>query len=167
MQKLFNYLLKIGIEETTKKARYYDEAPAVFYSVTYGDNTYFNNAPNFTYTGAVICFDYNAEAGPDYFRKFNQLEKQLNTYAKKYGYIMRAESLYNCRYIYICKASDKEKAENYYIFRDGARQECDIIAHELYTAGKPEEVNNAMRAIMDKYGAEYNEFLRATEEKTA
>lgn len=167
MKKLLNYLLKIGIEETTRNARYYEEAPAVFYLETYGDSNYFYNAPNFTYKGVVICFDFNIEAGADYFRKLSQYEKMLKTYCKKYGYTMRAESLYTMRYIYICRTADRETAENYYIFRDNARQECERIAHELYQAGKPEEVNRAMRQIMDKYGEFYNEFLQATETKTA
>ena len=168
MKKLFNYLLKIGIQETTRNARYNEEAPAVFYIETYGDNSYFTNAPNFIYKGVVICFDYNAEAGPDYFRKFAQLEKMLKTYCKKYNYNMRVDSyFYGYKYLYICRESDREKADNYYYFRDAARQECEQTAHEFYTAGTPEKINGALYEIMEKYGAAYNEFLANTEEKTA
>ena len=168
MKKLFNYLLKIGVQETTRSARYNEEAPAVFYSETYGDRSYFTNAPNFTYTGAVICFDYTAEAGADYFRKFTQLEKMLKTYCKKYGYNMRVDSyFYGYKYIYICKETDREKADSYYYFRDAARQECEQTAHEFYTAGTPEKINGALYDIMNKYGAAYNEFLNNTEVKTA
>lgn len=46
--------------------------------------------------------------------------------------------------------------ENYNFFADAARTECELLQHEYYKNGRHDEVNDAMRDIMNKYGAMYN-----------
>lgn len=162
MKKLFSYLSKIGIQESRKHGNH-DEAPAVFYRETYGDNNYFYNAPNHTHAGAVVALDYNAEAPQSYFENLRQIERKIESYCKKYGYRYTRRACYGVAFYTVEKIEDREAADAFYYFRDAARAEVDAAAHELYTAGKYNEVEAAARRIMDKYGAAYNEFLKEIE----
>ena len=165
MKKLFNYLSKSGIEEKPTRGHYTD-APAEFFRELCGDPNFFNNAPNFTYYRARIVWNYSG-ATAESIKDFTEQEKKLKTYCKKYGYIFEVNYFYGDRVATIIKESDKEKARNFYYFRDAARAEFEQVAHELHEAGKANETNSAARLIMDKYGALYNEFLSNTETKTA
>ena len=162
MEKLFAYLQKIGVEERPQHGNY-DEPPAMYNRVTYGDNSYFYNAPNHTHAAALVALDYNAEAPENYFANLRQIEQKIATYCKKYGYTATTTIHPWIVYIKIEKTSDREAAENYYYFRDAAREECEQYFHIAHTHGTPQkEIETTLRAIMDKYGENYKEFLQAT-----
>lgn len=170
MERLFNYLNKIGVEEKPKNG-HHEPAPAEYYRETYGDATFFDNAPNHTHPGAVVALDYNTEAPAEYFQNLNHIEKKITAYCKKYGYTCRRNTCHYSRtvYFYIEKLEDREAADSFYYFRDAARKEAEQAAHILYTQGRPDEVNATIKRIIDKYGESYTEFLQATarEEHTA
>lgn len=167
MDRLYKYLENIGVQETTRHARPEDESPATYRRETFGDSNYFTNATNFIYSGAVVTLDYNVEAPANYFIKLRHIEKRLAAYCKKYGYIMQDRSAYFTRCFYIWRAEDRERALDYFSFRDNCIEECNQAAHKLYEAGKPEEVEKTLTEIMNLYGNAYNDFLKATETKTA
>lgn len=167
MEKLYRYLEKIGLKESTSRNHYRDEAPALFYRETYGDNSYFTNAPNFIYPGAVVILDYNTSAPADYYRKQKQLEKMILKYCKRYNYEIKSRYFYGEQVMTITTCADQEAANNYYFFRDRCRQECEQEAHRLYTEGKPEEVNARMGEIMTEHGNYYNLFLQESNKATA
>lgn len=167
MEKLYKYLNKIGVEEKPRRGNY-TPAPAEFYRVSYG-NSYFYNAPGYTYPGAVVTLDYNTEAPAEYYKNMHQIETRLQAYCKKYGYSCRREYYIYTKNIcfFIEKQSDKETAATYYYYVDACREECEQAAHALYTAGHPERVEATLREIMQRWGAAYNERLNADEVKTA
>lgn len=168
MEKLYKYLLKIGVEEKPRRGNY-TPAPAEFYRQTYGDE-YFYNAPNHTHAGAVVALDYNAEAPAEYFKNLMQIEKSLQTYCKKYGYCCRRDTCHYSKtvYFYIEKQTDRDAATDFYYFRDAARQDCEHYYHIAKYHGTPQkEIETTLRAIMDKYGDGYKEFLQATQPATA
>lgn len=160
MTKIYNYLQRIGVQESHRHARPEDEPNAVFYRVTYGDSDYFTNAPNFTYDGVLVVLDYNIAGDRDYFKTLRQIENKIQKYCARYGYTAttRAHS-WNVS-ISIVKTSDVEKADTYYYYRDASRREADETAHRLYEAGRADEVNDAIRDIMTAYGKAYNERLK-------
>lgn len=166
MNKLYNYLEKIGVEERPKHG-HHDEPPAVFYRETYGDNSYFYNAPNHTHPGAVVALNYNVEAPQEYFRNLRRIEDRLESYCRRYNYEYSRSACYGVAFYTIERAADRAAANDYYCFRDAARRECDQAAHILYEQGRAGEVEKTLRGIMDKYGANYNEFLQATQPATA
>lgn len=159
MEKLFKYLMKLGLTESTSIKHYRDESPALFYRETYGDRSYFKNAPNYTYEGAVIVLDYNVEATPDFFRKQKALERMIEKYCKRYGYTFNSKYFYGDIVITATRQDYRETADSYFYFRDKSVEECDQKAHELYTAGRDAEVNSALGEIMEQWGNAYNDFL--------
>ena len=165
MNKLFNYLKTLGIEEKPGRG-HYQHSPAEFTRQLCGDPSYFNNAPNFTYYRALITWNYR-EATPENVREFEQQEKKLKTYCKKYGYILEVSYFYGDRVATIESSADAETAANYFYFRDASVKEFEQMQHEYYTTGRHDEVNAATLEIMNKYGELYKEFLRNTEAKTA
>lgn len=166
MEKLYNYLLKIGIDERPKRGNL-DEPPAIFYRELFGNSNYFYNAPNHTHAGAVVTLNYNAEAAAEYSKNLIQIEKSLQTYCKKYNYYCRRDTCHHSKtvYFYIEKQTDRDAATTYYYYMDSCREECEQAAHELYIAGRPEKVEATLREIMQKWGAAYNERLNADETK--
>lgn len=168
MEKLYKYLNKIGVEEKPRRGNY-TPAPAEFYRQTYGEQGYFENAPGYTYPGAVVTLDYNAEAPAEYFKSLQKIETRIERYCKKYGFSCRRDTCHYSKsvYFYIEKQTDRENAANYYRFRDACREECDKIAHYLYSIGRPEAVNNELKIVINKYGESYKEFLQATQTATA
>ena len=162
MEKLYNYLQKIGIQERPKHGSH-NEPPAVFYRETYGDAGYFQNAPNHTHPGAVVALDYNTEAPAEYFRDLIEKETRIAAYCKKYGYFCRRDICHYSKtvYFYIERQSDREAANDYFYFRDASIMECNQAAHSLYIQDRAGEVEKTLRAIMDKYGASYSEFLQS------
>ena len=161
MEKLYNYLLKIGVEERPK--HHHDNPPAVFYREQYGDPDYFRNAPNFIYPGAVVALDYNAEAPQEYFKTLREIEKKLETYCSRYAYRYTRRPCYGVVFYTIHRAADVETADSYYRFRDAARREFEQYFHIATERGETSaEIEATAAAIMDKYGAAYSEFLAAT-----
>jgi hypothetical protein len=168
MEKLYKYIAKLGIKESTRHAHYSEEGPAVFYREKYGDNNYFVNAPNFTYNAAVICLDFQVIAPTDYFMKQAQIEKMLQRYCRRYNYeIFNRSACFGLVSFVIATRADREKAENYYFFRDRCRNEADMAAHELYEAGQPGKVPEVIRKIVIEHGNYYNQFLQEQETRTA
>lgn len=168
MEKLYKYLNKIGVEEKPRRGNY-TPAPAEFYRQTYGEQGYFENAPGYTYPGAVVALDYNAEAPAEYFKNLHEIETRIERYCKKYGFSCRRDTCHYSKtiYFYIEKQTDRDAATTYYCYVNACREECDQAAHALYTAGHPEKVEATLREIMLRWGAAYNERLNADEVKTA
>lgn len=157
IETLYKYLEKIGVQETTRTSR--NEPPTTYRRETYGDSSYFYNAPGYLYPAAILHFDYNG-TGADYYRKQAQLEKIIRTYCRKYGYEVFNEGGYpGGRYFSIATAADRAGSETYYFYRDAARDEC-----ERYHNENPDDQNaeKALHAIMDAYGEAYN--IRLAEE---
>lgn len=167
MKKLYNYLYKLGLTESTSRTHYRDESDALFYRETYGDSSYFKNAPNYIYEGAVIVLDYNSNAPADHFRKQKALERMIETYCKRYKYNFESRYFWGDIIIKVTRQEYKEAAENYFYFRDECVNECDLAAHELYTAGRDAEVNSRLGEIMQKWGNAYNDFLADARKATA
>lgn len=174
MKKLYKYLEKIGIQETTRNARYYEEKPANYIKVHYGSNYFYNTT--FIYTGIIVTFEYPEMEGTEeekrgFYAGQMQKEKMLKKYCKKYGYSMEGGYFYGDRVFTIRKTADIEKAEIFYIHESASVKECEEIAHKYYTEGTPEKVNNALlRPIMERHEKELNEHLQAIygeETKTA
>lgn len=165
MKKLYKYLEKIGITETSRNARYQDEAPANYYIETYGSNYFYNTT--FTYTGIVVTFEYPKMEGTEeekrgFYAGQMQKEKMLKTYCKKYGYTMEGGYFYGDRVFTIRRSADIEKAEIFYTYESASVKECEEIAHKYYTEGKPEMVNNSLlHPIMERHEKELNEHLQA------
>ena len=175
MKKLYKYLEKIGIKETSRIARYQDEAPANYYIETYGSNYFYNTT--FLYKGIIVTFDYSEiENGTEeekraFYAGQAQKEKMLKNYCKKYGYTMQGGYFYGDRVFTIKRTADIEKAEIFYTHESASVKECEEIIHKYYTEGKPEKVNNALlHPIMERHEKELNEHLQAIygeEAKTA
>lgn len=167
MNKLYNYLLKIGVEERPKHG-HHDEAPAIFYRETYGDSSYFYNAPNHTHPGAVVALDYNVDAPQEYFKNLRRIEESLERYCTRYHYEYTRRACYGVAFYTIESAADRAAANDYYYFRDAARRECEQYYHIAINNGTPQkEIETTLREIMNKYGANYTEFLQAAQPATA
>lgn len=167
MEKLYNYLLKIGVEERPKHGNH-DEPPALFYRETFGDSSYFYNAPNHTHPGAVVALDYNADAPQEYFKNLRRIEERLESYCSRYNYEYTRRACYGVVFYTIESCRDRAAANDYFYFRDAARQECEQYYHIAINHGTPQkEIETTLRAIMDKYGESYKEFIQATQPATA
>lgn len=164
MEKLFNYLKRIGVNESHRHARPETESAVNFYRESFGEEKYFFNAPGFTYTGALVTFEYNAEAPAEYFRELSKIEERIKKYCRRYNYFYISSLGYGARYLTICTAADRERADNYYFFRDASIRDFETMQHQNHQNGTPEKISSEARKIMDHYGTLYNQFL---EEKTA
>lgn len=159
MNKLYNYLIKAGAVEKPRRG-YHEGAPIELYRVTYGDY-YFYNAPNFIYNAFLICFDYNVEAGKEYFKNLRDIEEKIRKYARRFGYeIFNSTVNPWSRSFVIASRADREKAKTFYYYRDAAINAVNEAIHAAAVAGREFE-QNELKNIMDTYGAAYNERLKA------
>lgn len=126
-----------------------------------GENTYFYNAPGCIVEAAAI------EIINKDIKAVNAAADKLTKYCSRYNYtILNAGRIscdvYNNYHIFYCITSEANAAalENYYFFRDSSISEAELLIHEYYETGiyytHHEELENKLRAIMDKYGAMYN-----------
>lgn len=159
INKLCNYLKSIGVVELEKHAKS-NGAPVECYRVQYGDN-YFYNAPNFSYTGVLICFDYNVDAEPEYFKNLARVEDKIRKYARRYGYeVFNSTVCPWMRSFVIASRDDREKSATFYYYRDAAIEAVNQAIHNGYISGSP--VSDAdIKEIMNEYGNYYNERLSA------
>ena len=164
MKKLFAYLDKIGVEERPRRG-VYNNPPAEYNRLTYGTE-YFENAPNHTHEGALVTLDYNVEAPAEYFKNLQDIETRIRKYCKKYGYTADITRHPWEVTIKIEKTEDRENASFFYSFVERSRHECEFLMHKAYKHGiHGADVERALKAIMQKHGEEYNEFLNATRGK--
>lgn len=127
------------------------------YQIKTATENYFYNVPELSQETATI--EINT---PD-INELRRLQKQLETHLNRYNYRIfidaRLQQHYDGtyhKYYYVTSQKNAVILEHYRIFADAARTECELLQHEYYKAGRHAEVNDAMRAIMDKYGAMYN-----------
>lgn len=139
MEKLYNYLSK-------KEITYSRE--------TFGNSNYFYNAPNYTYSGAFVTVDHLQD------KEAEKKERLLRAYCNRYGYSIQLFNSNFCKHHYIIVPDAIRKAaDNYNFFLNASLKECEEKAHELYIEGRPDEVNEALGQIMNKYGELYKESL--------
>lgn len=144
MKKLFAYLEKIGADFRPEK---------------YGNN-YFFNAPGVVFSGAVVCFEFFDRVT---VTKWHDIEKKIERYAARYGYEIFSRGGYlGCAWFSIARAVDLERYSDYRVYMDACVSECEKIAHEHYTGRHVvQDLNAEMRRVMDEYGNNYMEFLKA------
>ena len=135
-----------------------------FEPVQYGDGSYFYNAPNYTYTAVKICISGNTIN--DIKTSENKLKKHIKN---RYDIITESHYLYNYVsneynfFITIRTLTDKQEAENYYIYKDASIEFFEIAQHVYMQMGiyesHKEEFNKLIRDKMDYYGSLYNQSL--------
>lgn len=125
-----------------------------------GESNYFYNAPGCIVDAAQV------EIVTKDIHELNKKADKLQKYIKRYNYNVYIEGRLQCdiygdyhKTFFIMSETNAATLENYYFFRDAAIAECEILQHEYYKAGRHEEVNAAMKIIMDKYGTMYNRSL--------
>ena len=118
---------------------------------------YFYNVPELTQEAATI------EICSENIKEVNAKIKKLEAYLTRYNYQVYINARLHCdvfgvyhKFYYVTSDKNAAVLENYRFFADAARTECELLQHEYYAAGRHNEVNAAMREIMDKYGAMYN-----------
>lgn len=159
MDKLYNYLIKLGVVEKTSENRRENFAIELR-SVSYGDN-YFYNAPNHFYNAYLISFDYNRETNPEYFKGLKEIEEKIKKYCKRYGYEIFNYYVHTWQVSFcIARPEKRRESDIFYHYRDLAIEEVNENIHLCALAHKPVD-NNIIRQIMDKYGTEYNNTLLA------
>lgn len=162
MEKFIKYLKKQGVQEVDRNSKY--DFYVCFEVQTMGDNSYFKEAPNFTYTRVCLYFEYNVEAEKEYFMYLNILEKKIKSYAKKYGYDVKSYAT-SCglRYFNIARIDDLEKAESYYHFKTNCIEQWENIYHKMCESGRKENGEKAARILNRIYSLRYRQFLREIE----
>lgn len=134
------------------------------YGYTYEKKTaagnYFYNVPEISIEAATI------EINTADIKELRTKQKQLEKHLQQYNYHIFIDARLQCdvygvyhKYYYLTSCKNAAILEKYNIFADAARTECEHLQHEYYTTGRHDEVNDAMRAIMDNYGAMYNRSL--------
>lgn len=118
---------------------------------------YFYNVPEIALEAAAI--EINT---PD-INELRRMQKELEKHFTRYNYHIYIDARLDCdvygvyhKYYFVTSEKNAAILEKYSIFADAARTECELLQHEYYKAGRHAEVNDAMRAIMDKYGTMYN-----------
>lgn len=159
MDKFIKYIEKQGIQKHEKHDKY---DTCISYEVqTCGHKTYFMEAPNFIYKRVCISFDYNVEAGEEYFKHLKMIEKKILAYAKKYGYIAETYCYTFGIFIYVTNAEDAETAEYYYHYMKSCIRQWEEVDHHLHTVGKTQYSNLAAEILNRIYSLRYRQFLRA------
>lgn len=162
MDKFIKYLEKQGVQKIDRTEKY--DFNVCFEVQKIGDDSYFTEAPNFTYTRVCLYFEYNVEAGKEYFMYLNSLEKKIRSYAKKYSYDVKSYvTSYGLCYFYIARIEDLEKAESYYHYKTNCIEEWENIYHKMCESGRKENGEKAARILNKIYSLRYRQFLRATE----
>ena len=160
MDKFINYLKKQGVQEVNRTSKY--DFNVCFEVQAMGDYSYFKEAPNFTYTRVCLYFEYNVEAGKEYFMYLDRLEKKIRSYAKKYGYDVKSYcTSYGMVYFNIARIDDLEKAESYYHYKSNCIEEWENVYHRMCEAGRTENAEKAARILNRIYSLRYRQFLRA------
>ncbi len=132
----------------------YTHKPAYF------GGSYFYNVPEIkTEAAEVVIISKN-------IKEVTTKADALRKYVNRYNYQIMIESRIHCNVygeynisFYILPGEAAAALEHYNFFADAARAECELLQHEYYKSCRHDEVNNAMRVIMDKYGAMYNRSL--------
>lgn len=144
MKKMFAYLDKLGAD---------------YERVQYGSD-YFRNSPRVEFDAAIVFFEF---CDRETVTRWHNIEKRIERYAARYGYtVYNHGGCLGSAWFTVARAADREKLEDYYFFQRAAVAECEKIMHRHYTGenilADPEKI---LRAVMDEYGNNYNEFLAA------
>lgn len=142
IENLYKYLDKIGADYRREK---------------YGAD-YFLNAPALEFGAAVVCFEFfDRETVTDWHKKTKQIER----YAARYGFtIFNRGGALGCAWFSIMRAVDLQALDNYSFYVRQSVDACEKLAHEHYIgAAACDDLNSAMRNIMNEYGADYCAFL--------
>lgn len=142
IEKLYSYLDKIGADYRREK---------------YGAN-YFLNAPAIECGAAVVRFEFfDRETVTDWHKKARQIER----YAARYGFtIFNRGGALGCEWFAVIRSDDLRALDNYNFYVRQSVDACEKLAHDHYIGvAVCDDLNGAMRQIMEKYGAEYCAFL--------
>lgn len=157
MEKLYKYLGKLGIIETQR----HQHRDIEYCRIQYGDD-YFYNAPNYHYSAALVCFDYNCSGDEDYFRHLKDVERRIERYARRYGYEIFNKALHPWEVSFvIARQDDRENASHFFDYVRRSVNDVDMAIHQACKEHR-NIGNDEVRAIMDAWGDSYNEFLKAS-----
>lgn len=148
MEKLKNYIKKIGIDEDS-------------YILEKYHTNYFKNI-NLSYELITVIFDYSTYPAATLAQK----EKMLKAYCNRYHYsIFNRGGFPGALYFSIMKKTDRENLENYFQFENASRDQCEKIIHEYTKTGRrssdPAELNNKLNEVMQEHETAYKEYLTA------
>ena len=148
MQKLINYINNIGI-------------PADSYQLEKVGSKYFLNI-SIQFDRATVIFDYTTYDA----RELDQHEKQLEKYCNRFNYtIYNRGSVPGLRYFSIMPKENREALENYFIFENNSREDCEKIINHYTRTGRrsshPAELEKALKDIMQQHENNYKSYLRA------
>lgn len=162
MEKLYKYFEKLGIVETQRHQIRHYTPDIEYYRIQYGDD-YFYNAPNYHYSAALVCFDYNRHGEcADYFRHLKDIENKIEKYARRYGYEIFSKALHPWEVSFvIARRDDRENASHFYDYMERSVNDVDMAIHQACMEHRNVS-NDDVRAIMDAWGDSYNEFLKAS-----
>lgn len=141
-----------------KLKKYLDTIGATYEVQTYGES-YFPDAAQIQYKAICIRFTWDDKKKETEIRHYMNRRKNLVIFREwhnlhEYGFC-------------IASTADREAHTHYRRYMDASIQEWEQVAHKLYTAGHPENVNAAAREIMQKYQKEYKNSLFHVVEKSA
>ena len=144
MQKLINYIKKIGIDSDSLDIRFFG-------------SHYFKNI-SCSYQAITIILDFTTYDA----RKLLQQEKMLKVYCNKYNYVIFNRGAYpGASYFTIMKKADRENLQTLTILENNSRDECNNLIHEYTQNGRrathPQELDAKLKEIMQEY--ENNYFL--------
>ena len=144
-----------------KLKKYLDTIGVSYEMQTYGES-YFPDAAPIQYKAICIRFSWG---DPEAKKKETEIRRHMNR--RKNLVIFREwRNLHEYGFC-IAHTADREAHTQYRQYMDASIKEWEQVAHELYTAGQLEKVNNAAREIMEKYQKEYKKSLFHIVEKTA
>ena len=138
------------------------------HNITYKTNTCTNN---YFYNAAAVSIETaEIEISTTELKELALQAKALEKYLSKYNYHIYIDArlqrdIYGVYHKYYHVTSDTNAAtlEKYSFFSDAAAAECELLIHEYHIKGihesQSQQLNNELRAIMNKYGTLYNQSL--------
>ena len=144
LNNLFLYLDKIGLDHRPEKI----------------GSTYFYNVPPMVFNVAIVSIDYDTTT-PEEMKRQERAEKKLETYCKKYGYmIYNRHSTPGYRFFYVADTEQYYALDYLNMFVTESHDKCIQYMHEHH--GEPDaEVNAEVKKIMNYYGNMYNDAIKA------
>lgn len=148
MNKLYNWLMKNDYS----------------YKVEACGGSYFYNAPGCHVVAAAVDI-----VGPD-LNEVRTRQNKLEKYLYRYNYVILHDNRLSCdcfnnyhKYFLIVSTDGAAAIEQFEIFHGAAAADCELLIHKYHVEGiyesNHEELEKALRGIMDYYGSLYNQSL--------